>query len=164
MLANRVLDAILTVLAWIVVPVQVGTTLILGLLVSLTFGLLLLPFSLVWMVLLFPMLGVSWLCSKLELLRNPIGLVGVPWAVIANTYACLIPSMGELENRATKLMLTESWPYSWEFWQFQTGRLDIASTEATPLRELLMRVSRNDAVKQQALGRLERGEQLDQRM
>ncbi|HUX00115.1 MAG: hypothetical protein WBD63_02895 [Phycisphaerae bacterium] len=163
MVSNRILDVILTVLAWIVVPVQLVTTLVLGLLVSLPLLglLLLLVISLPWMVLLIPMLGLSWLCSRAELLRNPIGLLGIPLAVVADTYACLMPSMGEFESRAAKLLLTESWPFSWEFWQFQNGRLDIASTQAEPLRKILTRVSRNDPLRQRAIDRLARHEQLD---
>jgi len=161
MVANRVLDAILTVLAWIVVPVQLVTTLVLGILVSLSFGLLLLPISLIWMILFFPMVGASWLCSRAEILRNPVGLLGIPWAVVAHTYVCLMPSMGELESRAAKMLLANSWPFSWECWQFQRGRLDIASTEAAPLRKHLTRVSRNDALTQRTIDRLARREPLD---
>lgn len=72
--------------------------------------------------------------------------------------------MGEFESRAAKLMLTEVWPFSWEFWQFQAGRLDLGSTEAETLRELLTRVSRNNPLKQRTLGRLARREQLDPQM
>lgn len=161
MVANRILDAILTVLAWIILPVQLVTTFVLGILVSISFGLLLFPISAIWMILLFPMLGASWLCSRVRVLRNPIGLLGIPWAVVAYTYACLMPSMGEVESRAAKLMLTESWPFSWEFWQFQTGRLHIASIEAGPLSEILARVCRMDPLKQRTLDRLSRREQLD---
>lgn len=161
MVANRILDAILTVLAWIVLPVQIVTTFVLGILVSISFGLLLLPISAVWVILLFPMLGASWLCCRVGMLRTPIGLLGIPWAAIANTYACLMPSMGEVESRAAKLMLTESWPFTWEFWQFQTGRLNISSTNAGSLGEILERVSRRDPLKQRTLGRLSRREQLD---
>ena len=161
--SNRILDAILTVLAWIVVPVQLVTTLVLGLLVSLPLLglLLLLAMSLVWVVLLFPMIGLSWLCSRTEPLRNPIGLLGIPLAIVADTYACLMPSMGELESRAAKLLLANSWPFSWEMWRFQTGRLDIASTQAAPLREILTRVSRNDPLMQRTIDRLARREPLD---
>jgi len=159
--ANRLLHIILTVLAWIVVPAQFVTTLVLGLFVSLSFGLLLLPISLVWMVLFFPMVGASWLCSRAEPLRNPIGFLGIPWAVVASTYVCLMPSMGEFESRAEKLILTDSWPFSWEFWQFQTGQLDIDSTGAEPLREILIRVSRNDSLMQRTIDRLQRHQPLD---
>jgi len=161
--ANRILYVILTLLAWIVVPTQFITTLVLGILVSLSFGLLLLPISLVWIVLIFPLIGTSWLCNRIEVLRNPIGLVGIPWAVVAIIYACLMPSMGELENRASKLMLAESWPFCWEYWQFWGGRLDIRSSEAAALRAVLNRVSRNgnDVLKQRTVDRLSRREGLD---
>lgn len=163
MVSNRILNAILTVLAWIVLPVQLVTTLVLGFLVSLPLLglLLLLAISLVWMVLLFPMVGLSWLCSRAEPLRNPIGLLGIPLAVVAYTYVCLMPSMGEFESRAAKMLLADSWPFSWECWQFQRGRLDIASTQAEPLREILTRVSRNDPLTQRTIDRLARREQLD---
>jgi hypothetical protein len=161
MLANRVLDAILTVLAWVVVPVQIVTTLVLGILVNLSFGLLLLPISLLGLLLSLPMVGASWVCTRIQALREPIGILGLPWAVVAHTYVCLMPSMGELESRAAKLMLTESWPYSWDFWQFQAGRLDIDSMQADHLREVLARTSRSDTVKQRVIERLSLREQLD---
>jgi len=159
--ANRILDVILTVLAWIVLPLQIVTTFVLGLLASVSFGLLLLPISLVWMVLILPMVGASWLCGRIEQLRNPIGLLGIPLAAVAHTYACLVPSMGEFERRAAKLMLTGCWPFSWEFWQFQAGNLDIDSADAESLREVLLRGSRNDPLKQRTIDRMQRREPLD---
>ena len=164
MIANRILDLILTILAWVVVPIQLVTTLVLGILVSCSFGLLLLPLSLIWAVLIFPLIGASWLCSKFEVLRNPVGFVGIPWAVVAHTYSCLIPSMGEFESRAHKLMLAEAWPFCWEYWRFGNGRLDIGLPEGQVLRTVLERISRNDAVKQRTIYRLSRREQLDPNM
>ena len=100
MTANRILDLVITILAFAVVPIQIVTTFVLGLLVTCSFGFLLLPISLVWVILMFPLVGVSWFCSKFEFLRNPVGFIGIPWAVIADIYCCLMPSMGELESRA----------------------------------------------------------------
>jgi hypothetical protein len=161
MFANRVLDFIFTILAFVVVPVQLVTTFLLGILVTFSFGLLLWLLSLVWAVLVFPLVGTSWICSKAEIIRNLVGFLFIPWVVVANTYACLVPSMGELESRANKLLLTETWPFCWEYWQFSTGRLDIGRPEADRLREVLDRVSRKDALKQRTLDRLSRHEQLD---
>ncbi len=161
MIANRILDVILTMLAWVVLPVQFVTTLLLGILVSITFGLLLLPISFIWMILFFPLLGASWLGSKMNILRNLIGIIGIPLAVVSNVYACLMPSMGEYESRAAKLMITESWPFTWEFWLFQTGSLDIESINNTPLGEILNKVSRRDQLKQLTIDRLSQHEQLD---
>ncbi len=164
MAANRVLHVILTVFAVIVVPLQLVTTLVLGIVVSLSFGLLLLPLSFVWIILLLPLLGGSWLCSRAAWLRNPIGVLGVPWAVLANTYVCLIPSMGEIESRVAKLIITETWPFSWEFYQFQMGRFDLDSTPAEALREVLARVSRDEPARQLALARMARHESMDPEM
>lgn len=161
MAANRLLNAILTATAWIVVPVQLVTTSVLGILVSVSFGLLLWPISVVWAVLLGPMLGISWLCKRCEPLRVPLGVVFLPWAVMANVFVCVMPSMGELEIRAAKLMLTNAWPFSWEMWLFQTGRLDLYSSEALPLLEVVGRISRNDALMQRTIDRIAMGEQLD---
>ena len=161
MLANRLLGTLLTVLSLVVVPVQLVTTFLLGILVSISFGLLLLPLSAIWMALIFPMLAVSWLCSRLEALRNPLGVLGIPWAAVATTYACFIPSMGEVESRAVKLMLAESWPYKWEFWQFQRGRLGLASIEGRPFDMILAQISRGDPVRQWTLDHLSAGEALD---
>ncbi|MFA5238642.1 MAG: hypothetical protein WC476_02895 [Phycisphaerae bacterium] len=161
MTANRILDLIITILAWIVVPVQIVTTLVLGILVSCSFGLLLFPISFIWIVFIFPLIGASWLCNKFEVLRNPVGLIGIPWAVIAHTYCCLMPSMGELESRAYKLMLAEAWPFCWEYWQLGNGRLDISSPKWQILYTVVERISRNDAVKQRTVDRLLRREPLD---
>lgn len=160
-LSNRVLDKIITITSLIVVPVQFVTTLILGVLVVITFGLLLLPISLVWMVFIFPMIGVSWLCKGNEVFRNIIGFIGIPWVLIAHTYACLMPSMGEIESRADKLMLTEAWPFCWEYWQFGKGRLDLKTPEGQVFYRILLRISRKDAVKQRTISRLIMREQLD---
>jgi len=140
MLANRLLNPILTLLALVLLPVQLLTTALLGLLVTLTFGLLLLPISAVWVVLLFPLLGASRVCSKVPPLRSLVGLLLLPLAVVANSYAALMPSMGELESRAIKLLLTSAWPFSWELWQFSRGRLDLNAPEAEQLVEVLRRV------------------------
>jgi hypothetical protein len=121
MITNRILNVILGISSFVVIPVQIVTTLVLGLAVSLTFGLLLLPIGLVWALLLFPMVAVSWLCNKAPALRDVVGIIFIPWAVVANTFVALMPAMGELENRASKLMLCDSWPFTWEFWQ---SRLD----------------------------------------
>jgi hypothetical protein len=161
MIANRVLNIVLGLSAWIVVPVQLVTTLVLGILVSLSFGLLLLPMSLIWAVLVGPLISASWVCHKIKVLRNPIGVLGIPLAVVADTYVSLMPSMGELESRASKLMLAESWPVCWEYWQFSTGRLAILSNEAEVLRTVLDNVTSRNVLMKRTLDRLSRGEELD---
>lgn len=161
MLANKVLHGFLTAFAWLVLPVQAVTTFVLGLLVSVTFGLILLPLSAVWVVMLAPMLAISWLCSRFRVLRNPLGFLGIPWAVLAHTFACMVPSMGEFESRAAKLMIAESWPYSWEFWQFQSGKIPFALIEGSEVENVFLRIARDDSIKQRTLQRIAQREPLD---
>jgi hypothetical protein len=135
--ANRVLNGILAILSFIIVPIQMVTTLILGLGAALTFGLLLIPMTLFWCIIFLPMLGLSWLSGKANFLRELIGFLGIPWAIFANIYACLMPAMGEVENRTVKLFITETWPFSWDFWLFYTGELDLDSPQAEELNTIL---------------------------
>lgn len=161
MLANRILNILVGITAFLVVPLQLVTTFVLGLLVTLSFGILLLPISLIWIALSFPMIAASWLAAKIEWLRIPIGLVGIPWVILANTFVALMPSMGELESRAAKLMLTESWPYSWECWRFQIGKFDLSSPESVTLREVIGRISRGNPLMERTVNRIAAGEALD---
>ncbi len=163
MITNRILCVVLGISAFVVIPFQVVTTLVLGFVASLTFGLLLLPISLIWVVLLFPMIALSWLCNKIPALRDVLGLVFVPWAVFANTFVALMPSMGEIESRALKLMLCESWPFTWEFWQFSSRKLDLESDDpgAVALKDVVKRRWSHDPIKQAVLIRLAIGQELD---
>jgi hypothetical protein len=163
MTANRILDGILTVTAFLVLPIMFVTTLLLGIAVQLTFGLLLLPISLVWLVLYCPMLGLSWICHKAIALRNVIGIIFIPWAVVADTFVTLMPSMGELESRASKLMLCQAWPFTWEFRQFLLHRVDLESADpaSVALNEVVTRMSYKNPLMQRVIMRVSNGEQLD---
>ncbi len=163
MVANRILSFILGITYFVVIPVQIVTTLVLGLAVSFTFDLLLLPISLVWALLLFPMLALSWLCTKAPALRDVLGIIFIPWAVVADTFVALMPSMGEFENRASKFMLCCSWPYTWEFWQFLFRKLDLESADpaAVALNEVVLRMSSHDPIMQRVLMRVATGQPLD---
>ena len=161
MLTNRVLNAILTLLAPILAPLQLVTTLVLGLAVELTFGLLLLPITLVWVAFYMPLLGLSWICNRASVLRNVIGFVLIPWAVVAYAFVGLMPSMGELESRALKLMLCNSWPFTWELAQFSARKLDPDDPLASQVGEVMGRISKDDPLCQQVIMRVMAGEQLD---
>ncbi len=116
MVANRILHVILTLTSFIVIPVQLITTLILGILVYLTFGLLLLPLSFVWIVFFFgPLLGLSYAYERLPIFRALISLIGVPLAVVGDAYVALIPSMGEMDSRWSKMLYCQTFPYTYEF-------------------------------------------------
>jgi len=131
MLACRILRILVTVFSIVTVPLQLVTTLVGGCLVSCTFGLLLLPLSAVWMVLLGLLLGTSWLWDRAERLRFgplialahiPLAVVGIPLALLSETYVSLVPSMGEFESRHMKLVTCWVWPFSLDYWRFRVRR------------------------------------------
>ena len=149
MIANKIIDVILTITAWVVLPIQIVTTFVLGILVKLTFGLLLLPFSLIWMVLFFgPLLGLSYVWEHTPFVRPIISAIGVPLAVVGNIFVCLIPSMGEIESRVSKLLYCQTFPLTWRFHQFQLGKLDKRSDSQLDLEEVFRRVSKDVAIRQ----------------
>jgi len=121
MITYRILNAILWVLSIIVIPIQLISTFVLGLLVNWTFGLLLIPLSIVWNVFFWPLLGLSYVYEKVPFLRFPVAVIGVPIAIAANTLTALTPSMGEWESRVSKLLLSDIFPFTWHFYQFANG-------------------------------------------
>ncbi|MCH8153121.1 MAG: hypothetical protein IH830_12215 [Planctomycetes bacterium] len=125
LLANAILSVLSSVLGVVTLPVQCVTTFVLGILVRLTFGLLLLPISLVWVIVfLGPLLGTSWLWDKMPLLRLPLAMIGIPLALLASVYVCLMPSMGEFESRYAKLRICWTWPFSLDYVRYSGGKLD----------------------------------------
>ena len=122
MFATWVINLVARVVGFITFPVQLLTTSLGGCLVGLTFGLLLWPFSIVWIVFFMePLLVTSWLWDRAPLLRLPLAVLGVPWAVLGGLYVSLLPPMGEFQSRATKLLICWTWPFSLDFLQYQRG-------------------------------------------
>lgn len=161
MLANRIFYITVMLLGIFLVPLQLFTTFILGILVTLTFGLLLIPISLFWNVLSLPLIAASWVTAKVKWLRNPIGILGIPWALIADIYVTLMPSMGEIHNRSAKMMMIQSWPYTWEFWKFWGGDLDLNDPKNKNFSDVVTKISRGVPVLEQTVDRLNAGEFLD---
>jgi len=123
-LAISLANFLITVTAWVVVPIQVVSTFVLGCLVTVTFGVFLLPISFVWMVLfLGPLLGLSCSWDKVPLLRVPAAILGIPIAVLGDAYAAMMPSMGETGSRVTKLLVCQTWPFSQQFMAYASGKL-----------------------------------------
>jgi len=120
MRTNRLLGIAIGLSSVVVIPLQWITTFLLGILANLTFGLILIPFSVVWtLCFLGPLLALSWLWGKTlsrwekaPVLTIPLAVVGTPLAFVGNIYVSLIPSMGERDSRISKLLLTESWPHT----------------------------------------------------
>ncbi|MES2177799.1 MAG: hypothetical protein V4550_08015 [Gemmatimonadota bacterium] len=130
-MTNKILHIILGITALFVLPFQIVTTFVLGLLVSRTFGLLLVPISAVWMVLfLGPLIGLSYAFERVPQSRLFIAIVGIPLAFLADTYVALMPSMGEADNRYAKMVLCQTFPYTWRFMRYQRGQLNIGHLDA----------------------------------
>jgi hypothetical protein len=152
MITNKIISIIISITAFIVIPVQMITTFVLGILVSLTFGLLLIPFSIIWMVLfLGPLLGLSYVYERVAITRPFIAIIGIPLAVLGDTYVALLPSMGEKDSRYAKMICCQTFPYTWRFFQYQNHKLNIEPNDilnkilqevsaAVPLREYLKKL------------------------
>ena len=149
------------ILGTILIPLQIVSTLILGLLVRLTFGLLLIPMSLVWMIIFGPLLGLSWLSARFPGGRVIVGILGIPLALIGSIYVQLMPSMGELELRASRLILCETWPFSLEFWRYQSGKVSLEDFPDSDFLKALWRNVGRDPLRKRVIDRIERQEAFD---
>jgi hypothetical protein len=144
MIANKILTVLSAPVALVTLPLQFVTTLIGGILVAITFGLLLIPISAIWIVLFYgPLLGLSWVWEKVEplpVLPLLVAIVGVPLAILGSEYVALMPSMGEIESRTEKLRLCWTWPFTLEYMGFQRGELENDYERWTRMQEVLYRV------------------------
>lgn len=152
MIANRILNIILDIIGIVVIPCQFVIKSVVVIAVTLTFGLLLFPInlvllslSLVWIVLLAPMLALSWTCEKVPALQNIIGILFIPWVVVAETFVALVPVTSGFESRVVKSMLCQTWPFTWECWLFTRHQLFGMFGEprlvSITLRKILNRIS-----------------------
>ena len=142
MITNKIISIIISITAFIVIPVQMITTFVLGILVTLTFSLLLIPFTIIWVVLFFgPLLGLSYVYERVAITRPIIAIIGIPLAVLGDTYVALLPSMGEMDSRYEKMICCQTFPYTWRFIQFQNNKLNIGEDDV--LTKILRGVSTN---------------------
>jgi len=116
---NATIRLILSPLNLIIVP---PFTFILGILAAVTFGVLLMVLSVVWLPLMGLILGSSWLWIKAPITRPFLLLPGVVVAVVADVYVSLIPDMGEKYQKLLKMGLCDSWPYSYLVFQLNLSK------------------------------------------
>ena len=112
-IAAYVANTILRMLLFPIMLLIPIVTLVLGLLVSISFGILLLPLSIIWMPFCGVLLGTSWLWIRAWYLRPFLLVPGVFIALLANVYVSFVPDMGEKYQKVLKLALCDSWPYSY---------------------------------------------------
>jgi len=117
--SHSVVRALLIIPFIVLIP---PVTFILGLLVSLSFGLLLIPFSLLWILFFGLLLGSSWLWVNIPITRPILLPFGVVLATIADWYVSLIPDMGEKYQKVLKMAYCDSWPYSYLIFQVQRSQ------------------------------------------
>lgn len=141
MITNKIILIFISITAVIVIPIQMITTFVLGILVTLTFGLLLIPISLIWVVLFFgPLLGLSYVYERIAILKPILSVVGIPLAVLGNIYVALMPSMGEWESRFEKMIICQTFPYTWRYMRLQKGNNVIENNDV--LTKILQEVSK----------------------
>jgi hypothetical protein len=90
-----------------------------------SFGILLIPISLIWATFFFfPLVGLAWMWERVALLRPLLALPGALLAAVADLYACLMPSMGEWDSRLTKLFICRTWPFTLDYLKYREGKLE----------------------------------------
>lgn len=85
---------------------------VLAALIRLTFGVLLIPIELLWFLFLGILLSLSWLWVKVPPIRPLLVPLGVALAALASIYVRLVPDMGRKYQKAVKVALCGSWPYT----------------------------------------------------
>lgn len=133
MIINRILEITLVLFSFITIPIQIVTTFVFGILIRLTFGLLLIPISFIWVILfLGPLLGLSFIYEKVPFLRIIISIIGLPIAILGYEFCALMPSMGEKESRISKLLLCNCFPYTWHCLEFSKQNQNISLSKGYP--------------------------------
>lgn len=100
------------ILGWpsmLIVPIS---TLVLGMLSLVSFGLLLIPFLAVLWALNIVTVGTSWLWINVPASRAFVLIPGAVTAAIQENYTAMLPYEGDWESRADDLVRPEMWPRS----------------------------------------------------
>lgn len=120
MIANGATIILGGILAWITIPISLVTNLLGGCVVSCTFGLILIPLSLIWMVFLGLILGLSWLWERVPWpVQVLIAIVGVPVAAIASAYVLMIPEPEEDDSHRSKSLLCLTFPFEMDLLRYR---------------------------------------------
>lgn len=114
MLTNNIIRIVTGLLGFLLIPIIPISTFFLGLLVSFTFGLFLLPISLIWSACFyFPLLGLSFIYENFKLLRPIAAIIGIPIAILGEVFVSLMPSMGETDSKMAKWLSATSFPFTY---------------------------------------------------
>jgi len=120
MIANRIAFVLGGLLSWITLPIALITNLGGGCIVAITFGLILLPLSLIWMVFMGLLLGISWLWERVPWpLQVILAIPGIPIAAVGYAYTLMIPEPGEPESRKSKILLCQTFPFEMDLLRYR---------------------------------------------
>ena len=130
MITNKIISALVTITAFPIMLLQPITTFVLGLLVTITFGLLLIPFSVIRNVFfLWPLLGLSFIYERIKVLQPVVAVLGIILATLGDMYVALLPTMGELESRFLKMIVCQAFPFSYSYYLFLTNKRSLESNK-----------------------------------
>lgn len=145
MLTNKIIHLLTGFIAVLLIPLVPVTTIFLGFLITITFGLLLIPISLIWSCFYFPLLGLSFVWEKNRILRPLISIIAIPISIIGYVFVSLMPSMGEKNSKLEKSLNTTVFPYNWTLFQLKkNSAYPITSGNYRKLLDILYRNKLNN--------------------
>lgn len=100
------------ILAVVLIPVQIVTTLASGCLLG-VFRILIVPLNAIWMCFSGLLLGTSWLWLNAPYLRPFLLVIGLIVAITAHLFVQLISNPDGPSDRYVKMALSGLWPLSW---------------------------------------------------
>jgi hypothetical protein len=107
--AKLLTTALTGILGIVLIPVELVTTALGGCLLALTFGLLAVLLTVIWLPLFGLLVLTSWLWIRVAVLRPLLLLPGVVVAVISYVFVALMPDP-ERDAKHGKLALASGWP------------------------------------------------------
>jgi len=150
MIYYKIVRLFLSIIALITIILTPISTLILGIIGSIPIigALFVLLISLIWAIVLFPLIGLSWLSLKMKFLTPVIVFIGLPLSCIAFLYANLMPSFGDSQSRFSKILLASVFPYNFQVFRLITKEQAPESyDEIVNIRTILEIESKNSILK-----------------
>ena len=119
MFTNNLVRIVTGITGIILIPVVPLSTFLLGLLVSISFGLVLYPICLLWSICFyFPLLGLSYVYENFKICKPLAAAIGVPFAVIGEVYVSLMPSGEDTDCKMARSLSANSFPFTYSITHF----------------------------------------------
>ena len=112
MITNKIIDILTKIISFITLPIQLIIMLLLKIISVITFRLIFFPLNLIWLIFFyFPLIGLSYLYEKVYILRIPVSILGILFAVIGYEFNCFFAHYDG--KRTERLLFCLIFPYSW---------------------------------------------------